>query len=194
MNKKAFVLLESILYISFLILDLKHIDSTYIKYAGIILCFIYALTNRKKLISVAMLFTLISDLFLLVLNRHYELGLLSFIVVQILYSYFLGNINNTYFNRFLIIRIIVLLLGTLILYIIGNLSFINELVLIYFSNELINMVHAYVNKSTLLCIGLVLFVLCDICVGLHNINATNHIVALLMWFFYLPSQVLIALS
>ena len=48
-------------------------------------------------------------------------------------------------------------------------------------------------------LGLTLFVGCDLCVGLFNARLSGslplHLLVYLgMWFFYLPSQVLIALS
>ena len=47
-------------------------------------------------------------------------------------------------------------------------------------------------------IGLLLFVGCDVCVGLHNLTGTPAPLAAFaqvgMWLFYLPSQVLIVLS
>ena len=45
-------------------------------------------------------------------------------------------------------------------------------------------------------VGLGLFFLCDLCVGLHNLpqNALSGFASLAMWAFYLPGQVLIVLS
>ena len=175
-------------------MDLSKIDSTYVKYAGIILCLIYAIYNRKKNRIIAMSFTLIADFFLLVLNSHYEIGLLSFIIVQITYFYFLGNIDKGYFNMFLLIRGFVAIAGGLILLLLNNLTLLNELVLIYFSNLVLNAIQSYLCGQKTLTIGLILFICCDICVGLHNINAALSLATFLMWVFYLPSQVLIVIS
>lgn len=192
--KKVFIIIESILYISFLILDLIKINTTYIKYAGIILCLIYALYNKKKYQTISFIFTAIADYFLLVILSHYEIGLLSFIIVQLVYFYFLGNINKAYFNMFLYIRGMVIIIGTLLLMIFNSMSLINELVLIYFSNLVFNTIEAWLIGKKTLAIGLSLFVCCDICVGLFNINSANSIALYLSWFFYLPSQVLIGLA
>ena len=102
MKTKNFLIIQFLIYISFIVLDILKIDSTYIKYAGIILCLIYAIYNKKKNRTIAMCFTLIADFFLLILNDHYEIGLISFIIVQLTYFYFLGNINKGYFNMFLL--------------------------------------------------------------------------------------------
>lgn len=192
--KKPFIIIESIIYVTFLVLDLLKVDSDYIKYLGIILCLIYAIYNRKKHQTISMTFTLIADYFLLLRLDHYEVGLISFICAQITYFYFLGNMDKSYFNMFLFIRGFVILAGTLLLNMTSNLILLNELVLIYFSNLVFNCIQAYVVHNKTLAIGLTLFICCDICVGLFNINAANSVAALLMWFFYLPSQVLICLA
>lgn len=194
MKNKHFILAEFLIYIGFIILDLLHINSTYIKYLGIILCLGYALLSGKKHRSVAMIFTLIADFFLLILDSHYEIGLVSFIIVQFIYLYFLGNYDRGYFNMFLLIRGFIIATGTLLLIIFKNLTLINELVLIYFSNLVLSTIQSYLLPNRLLSIGLTLFVCCDICVGLHNINAAYTLATFLMWFFYLPSQVLIVIS
>jgi hypothetical protein len=42
--------------------------------------------------------------------------------------------------------------------------------------------------------GLWLLMFCDLNVALYNTIASNHITGLLMWFFYLPSQLLLSMS
>lgn len=175
-------------------MDLLKINSDYIKYIGIVLCFLYAIYNKKKYQIISMLFTLVADYFLLLKLDHYEMGVTSFIFAQITYYYFLGNIDKSYFNVFLFIRGFIIIVGTLLLDITSNLTLLNELVLIYFSSLVFNCIQAYLIHNKVFAIGLTLFVCCDICVGLFNINAANSLAAFLMWFFYLPSQVLIVLS
>lgn len=192
--KKSFLLIEVLIYLLFIIFDLLKISSTYIKYFGIILCFIYTICNHKKFQSLAMAFTLIADFFLLVLNDYYEVGVLSFVVVQIIYLIFIKNINNKNFSKFLLARILLMIIGFVILFITNNISLLNVLVIIYFSNLLLNTFQSYTIKNNTLAVGLTLFVCCDICVGLHNILPQDTIATFLMWVFYLPSQVLIVLS
>jgi hypothetical protein len=43
-------------------------------------------------------------------------------------------------------------------------------------------------------LGMTLFLLCDINVGLYNLSNGNNIFRILIWVFYLPSQALLALS
>lgn len=191
MSKKSFIIIESILYLAFLTIDLLNGDSTWLKFTGIVLCFAYTLKNAKKIRAVAMFFTLIADTCLLVINDYYEIGIAVFIIVQLLYSHFLGNIDKAFYSRMLIFRFIVVALMTALLIFNKKITIMNELIVLYFSNILINTLHAYLSDQKALAIGFTLFVLCDICVGLYNINAANSIAAFGMWLFYLPSQVLI---
>ena len=96
--KKAeilFIVLQMILYVTFLTIDLNEGSVTlskWIKYSIIILCFCYALFFGKGVdkgiifsMKLALLFTLISDLFILILD-YYFVGVLTFIVAQQLYA------------------------------------------------------------------------------------------------------------
>lgn len=193
MVKRSFIISEVCLYLLFITMDLLNINSTYIKYLGIFLCFLYAvITNKKRVVSC--LFTLIADFFLLVIDKYYEVGLLAFIVVQLAYLYFLGNNKKRYLKGFIIFRCVVVVAGLIVLYFSKNMSLLNVLVLIYFSSLFINTIQSYTQDNLLFKIGLTLFVCCDICVGLHNISSSYTVASFMMWVFYLPSQVLIALS
>ena len=197
MSKKLFIISEIFIYFIFIILDILNINSTYIKYLGIIFCFIYSFNSRNKLFRLSTLFTLIADLFLLVLDSNYELGVTSFIVVQIIYVILLNGLDTNYFKQFLFLRLFILVIGLVILYLTNSLSMLNVLVIIYFSNLFVSAIESFLTKNKLLFIGLSLFVCCDVCVGLHNLNVSNFIynfATFMMWVFYLPSQVLIVLS
>lgn len=193
MKKKTiiFIIIESLLYLSFLILDIKQINTTYIKYLGIFLCFIYTLTNKTQYGKIALFFTCLADLFLLVLNKYYLVGVFLFIIVQVTYIFYLNSINiNTYFGY----RIILPVIGCVFLSFTNNISILNIFSIFYFSQLLISALSLINKKHKLLCLGLCLFICCDICVGLHNIYPTNFLIAYGQWFFYLPSQVIIAIT
>lgn len=76
----------------------------------------------------------------------------------------------------------------------------------YYANLILNVIFAFVGRrDTLLAIGLLLFLLCDTCVGLGNLYAylpvneaaLNRVLygyCNLAWVFYSPSQVLLSLS
>lgn len=193
-KKGLFLSVESIIYITFIVFDLTGLNSIYIKYLGIMLCFLFALLNRKRYISITLLFTLISDYFLLIRNDNYLVGIISFIIVQFIYFLYLEN-NNC--KKYIKIRIFIYFL-IVIVSIFFKLNILYCLTLLYFSTLITNTISSYTNKDLIIfSYGLTLFIGCDICVGLFNILPIGKIymiVSLLMWVFYLPSQVLIALS
>lgn len=186
-----FIIIESIIYITFIILDILRIDSSYLKYLGIVLCLLYSLLNKNIIISIAMFFTLISDYFLLLTNDHIIMGLFTFILVQSIYWFYLYKQKC---DSFTLIRIIIYALIIFILSI-YKYDILYILALLYFSTLIMNVISSYTNKKLIiLSIGLTLFVGCDICVGIHNIASAEllyEIATFGMWVFYLPSQVLI---
>ena len=193
-KKKLFIGIEAIIYFSFIFLDLYGRNSIYLKYLGIIICFVYALINKKFYISIALFFTVIADYFLLVIDSHYILGVISFIFVQIVYFLYLKKNNCDLFIKIRILIIIIIVLVSLLF----KIDILYCLTLCYFSVLVINCISSYTNKNLrIFSIGLTLFILCDISVGLFNILPSGTlytIVSFLMWIFYLPSQVLISLS
>ena len=262
-----FVLVGLIMYVCFLFLDLMSksvIMSRNIKFSIILLCFCYALIQRKSAgkgiifcSKIALLFTLISDLFLLILD-YYTLGVITFIIVQQLYGVRLkleeccnqiakkeisrkeidkkGITDNTMTKginlfkqavnnkigklllRKLSYRILVQVAITLVIVIVLLLSHVtlDGLLLVsifYFICIVTNTISAVKaawslprNRSNVLfAMGMVLFLLCDINVGLFNLSGfivmpdglatfANSVSAILMWTFYAPSQLLITLS
>ncbi len=193
---KYFLIIEIILYIIFLTLDLtKHYSATTpFKYISLVLCFIFSLYSSlhhgDKQISIALFFTMLADWFLLVLNNYNVIGLICFIIVQLIYMIKLGN-------DLWILRII---LPILTIFLTNITNTIDILAIIYFSQLLINTIIAwkdYKNVGFIFAIGLTLFVCCDTCVGLFNITdigLVHEFTRIGMWLFYLPSQVLIVLS
>jgi len=190
MKKRAFIIIELVIYISFMISDIFNgFETTNIKYIGIILCLLYSLFNKSKNGIIAFVLTLEADYYLLIKDDNYSIGIFFFILTQLFYAYYLNKNNiKTYLPFRIIIPIIFMIF-------IKPLNLTNILVSIYFPQLLINCLSSIQNKKQrLLTYGFILFVLCDIFVGMHNIEITNKYYALAQWFFYLPSQVLIALS
>lgn len=260
----VFAAVQLLLYISFIILDLtgKKVGlSNAVKFATICLCFCYVLSlrNHNRSISytmkAAMLFTLISDLFILLLD-YYLYGIFTFIIVQLLYNYRISshNASSTYYaakseedeaiskaipvenargkassditdkailglaGKIFIGRLIIQLILSacicLLLALLG-IELVSLLIaaVIYFTGLTINTIRAFaaaIKESgdismRLFAAGLLLFLLCDINVGLFNLSsfielprdiysAVYSISSVLMWGFYTPSQTLISLS
>ena len=124
-------------------------------------------------------------MFLLVINDYYEVGLIFFIVVQLIYFFHLTKQTN--YKFFIFVRLLFIVIGLFILIKIDYFDLLNILVIFYFSNLLINTIQSYSTNSILLKVGLSLFVCCDICVGMFNIFNSGVLFELssyLMWIFY----------
>lgn len=195
--------MEGGLYAAFLSLDLLGLSgrSLWIKYSGILLCLLYALLCALRggswHIFFALLLTAGADLFLLVLNRFYFLGLSLFLMVQLLYLLYLRRQGA---GLGLPLRLGLALAMLLAVCFSGLFSPVNLLAGLYFSQLLANAFLAWRGPAPLLfSLGLSLFIGCDLCVGLFNLQSLipaglYQAAALGMWLFYLPSQVLIALA
>lgn len=193
----VFLALECLLYAVFLSLDLtgRGGQTLWLKYAGILLCLLYALLltvrGGDRLVFFALLFTAGADWFLLVKNQHLELGLVLFLVVQTLYLLRLRRLGAG--SHFFLRWVLALLLG-LAVFFFRLVSPLNLLVALYFSQLLSNTILAWSLRKWVFAIGLTLFVCCDICVGMYNLGILHAFTSVGMWLFYLPSQVLIVLS
>lgn len=211
----AFVLAETAIYITYLIYELSYgINLIYLKYAGIITCLLFAgvgiffYGKDGITVTVALAFTVVSDLFILVLNTYYEVGICTFIVVQICYFVRIYMINGKkpYISLGVRLGVVAVLLAVL-----GGLGMLKSAVVvlsaIYFPQLAINAVESAMlirldKKYIAFFIGLVLFAICDICVGVDNMAAVGgalpsdiqYFVNKTIWIVYLPAQVLIVLS
>ena len=201
----AFLIVEGILYALFLAMDLTAWrDGTIpIKYFGILLCLGFALLacvkwEGDKLVPIALALTAIADWFLLVRNDHYPIGIALFLCVQGVY---LLRLRSWGAGDAWPLRAGLALAACAGLYILHLATLVNLLAGLYFSQLLSNAVLAWTRPGPLrraFALGLTLFAGCDLCVGLFNTlppaSPLYLPVSVGMWFFYLPSQVLIALS
>ena len=214
----VFILLEIALYLSFLFIDkgifVTRIESSTLKYASISLCLtfsLYCLIRKRKmvncLIPIALVFTLISDYFLLFNTNQnlYVYGLNTFIITQLIYFAFILYLRKSKLE--LLINLLVRSLLTIAA--LGAAFYLNYsdvltiLALVYFVELLSNFLYSafliMLDKEYLIfSLGLLLFIGCDINVGLNNVHLFEGIdyslVNFLMWVFYLPSQVLLSLT
>ncbi len=179
----AFLGLEAALYAVFLTTDLTGGSGDPVKYASIAVCLVFsvlfACRGGSRLMPAAMALTLGADTFLLLLNDHYGAGVALFCGVQA--------------------RLVLVLGAWAGLWALGLLSPLNLLAAVYFTNFLLNACQAVPLHSPLFSVGLWLFLLCDVCVGIRNqpelfpgwLAAFAQVG---MWLFYLPGQVLLVLS
>ena len=219
--KKVFLILvllvELFLYTLFLYFDFNDINieiSNWLKYVGIIICFLASLipifsknsAKSQYFIPFSLFFTLVSDYFLLINTDKnlYIFGVVIFIIVQLSYFIYIETLkkNKTSFLISLIFRIV---LSSMLIIILSILQFdlLSIVSACYFVELLMNFITSLslikINKCFLIfSIGLLLFIGCDISVGLTNLDLfeghIKNLVSNLMWIFYLPSQVLISFS
>lgn len=227
-----YILAEILLYGSFLYIDIKQKASynlsAQLKFTGIALCFLYVLISSDylkhktdiRILRLALFFTLISDLFILMLDLYLP-GMVSFCVVQALYLIRLGLWNKredklktrvVILKKFL--RNIILTLAIFIILAIFQLK-LETLIFVscfYFVGILFNVFDSMVTAiryrfkyQLLYSCGMVLFLLCDINVGVFNLTGfvsvnsgwfpqLYNFSVIAMWLFYLPAQVFISLS
>lgn len=210
-----------LLYINILILDISggniYWYSNNIKFFCIFLCFITTLSIGRKGISIrdtaflqlGLFFTIISDFFLVILNWN-TLGIAVFCVVQELYIIrYYPKINIQKLLKFTLL-VILFILSCKILFprinLLYTVAFIYAVFLVksvfYSFKALTNNTLPKINCA-MVSIGMSLFFLCDINVAASNILYTLNSIAFaqvinisefLIWFFYIPSQILLTLS
>jgi uncharacterized membrane protein len=168
----------------------------------------------------------VSDLCLLLLD-YYQYGVLSFIVVQQLYGIKLDyeraermsyrEDNKRRFLEFFLRFFVQAVLTALVCFILKSQGIVLEMLLVitvfYFISIVTNVIRAVMNAhrsknrigSRIFAAGMILFLLCDINVGIFNLtdylslpqtlyDRLYALSSILMWTFYAPSQLLISLS
>lgn len=202
----VFLLAEGVLYAALLFADLvlPGVNSTWLKYSGILLCFLLSLLasfhHGDKLVAWAMVLTLGADTFLLLLDRWYLAGILLFYGVQVIYLLRLAQVNGgcpMLLARMLLFSALLLLLLRL-----DAFTPITAAAALYIAHFFVNVLQSLSLRERggrLFSWGLLLYFCCDICVGIYNTPALfpapiYSAAGIGMWLFYLPGQVLITLS
>lgn len=227
---KVIVGIILILYVFFLYMDFCNmkifISSKYIKYLCILLCFLLSILFTKipfinivkyrdiLLLELALFITAIADLCLVILDFHI-LGVIFFSLVQITYCvrYTVKKVKITLINFFITFQFIVLLYAITSIFIekINVLIPVSLFYTICLITSVIKAIKAWKNdlypspNKYMVIFGMILFLLCDICVALSNLTEILPLTGdfiirmqktstLLIWFFYVPSQLILALS
>jgi len=204
-------------YITFLYLDfsgsnLNHVYSASIKYFSVIMCFFNTIFITKKghdktdtvLLQCAMLLTISAD-FLLLFTDHFVTGIALFCLIQTTYIIRHSRFTRLNFKAYTVTGFIFIALSSALgvlpvisvnlIYSLGTLyAFLSVCSLITAFSLLKYRIYPDETSIFIIC-GLCLLFLCDINVALYNIDILcNSIIGFLMWFFYLPSQLLLSLS
>lgn len=190
-----FLTTELFLYSAFLLLDLfSNTDTKWLKFAAVLLIALMSFLSDNKTITAALCITATADIFLLILNQWYGVGIFLFIIVQLLYSWSMKA------KKTVCAQILVALLSALIFIISRKVEYWACGYIIVF---LVNLIHACFlysrsksKQDFLFLLGLALFFCCDLCVGYYNIGngALWAFSRIAMWGFYLPGQIFILVS
>lgn len=232
--KYILMVIQLVLYGSFIRLDIFGLNialSNRFKFTLVVLCFLHVLISRYRnrsrehsYLIYALLFTVVSDIFIL-LSEYYFYGVLTFILVQQLHGIRITELYNREISvdkqtnsyrevpaRLLFQVTLAMSVGFILWMININIDALLVASVFYFISLCTNVVRSlrlslsYPKRRDIkyYAIGLVLFLLCDISVGLfnlsdflplsHNYQIIYNISSILMWVFYAPSQVLISLS
>lgn len=200
--RKVFIIIEIIAYAVIVTCDVSGAwNANALKFAAIALCLAYSgfasARGGDKLVTAALAFTLCADVFLLLLDSSYAVGVALFCLVQGVYFVRICKSNGG--RSLWSLRIALFAAAMAVLCFAKMLSPLNVLAAFYFTSFACNLLQSFSMKNRLFTIGLALFICCDICVGIHNMPnilpaAVYELAAVGMWLFYLPSQVLISLS
>jgi uncharacterized membrane protein YhhN len=204
-----FVALEAVLYI--LILTTGGKTLIWSEFISIILCFTFALLHcAKPLMIGGLAMTVCADFCLVVCDPIQQLwGMVFFLGAQTFYAVLLHR--QGLHKGLLIARLaLTVAVEAVAILILGeNTDALALVSMCYYVNLIMNMVCAFARfrDNRLMAMGFVLFILCDTVIGLqvaaggylpipegsliHKIIFSGFH---LSWFFYLPSQVLLALS
>lgn len=161
--------------------------------------------SRCRWIVLALLLTLTADVFLILLDTHYLLGVCLFCAVECCYALFLTDKNHR--ARDVCLRLGIYAAVCAVLWGMGVLDSLTLASAFSMVQLSLNVLFAWTRRGhkpgrTMLALGLSLFWCCDACVGLRNIGAylpgfpmqIASAAAAAIWWFYLPAQVLILLS
>ena len=205
----VFIAMETVLY--YLILTSGGKLLIWSEYISIILCFLFAMVCfQKPLLMGGLAMTVCADFCLVVCDPIQQLwGMEFFVMAQMLYALYLHRqgLHMSLLAVRLALSVAVEIVAVVILG--ENTDALALVSVLYYVNLIMNMVCAFARfrNNRLLAIGFVLFILCDTVIGLQvaaggylPITEGSIVHKLifsgfhLSWFFYLPSQVLIALS
>lgn len=190
----------------------------YYCFVSILLCLVFTLVFSIYdidgiLTIMALLFTVISDIFLVLVEPRIQwIAMTTFSAVQILYfARLLLNVKKKYIKWHLLVRGITVFVVEIITVIVlkEKIDYVSLISMFYFANIICNLILSLlqIKVNPVFAVGLALFVCCDLLIGLNsamgvyiNVSPDSFIYKLanpsinLAWLFYIPSQVLIAIS
>ena len=212
----AFIAIELVLYFVIQTVSNKYFGIP--TYISVLLAFCFSFVcytaprgERPYFVNIALLFTLGADFCLVVLTPAEELiGVSVFIGAQICYFLYIivrerGALLYTHITLRVLVTALAALLPKLLLG--DEVDALSTVSVVYYSVLALNLVFSLFHRDLrLFSLGLFLFALCDLSIGLENlsdyfslgnngfIQAVENTELNLAWIFYLPSQVMISAS
>jgi hypothetical protein len=191
----SFILTEGAIYICFMIMDFFpscYFVSSCFKYAAVVICFLSFIKIKDPIITLGQFSVVIADFFLL-FTGYNETGIIFYLLVHLCYFFHISHKQSW--------LIAAPILCSLIGYIYSG-SAIIGLVGSYAVITVINIIRSVLAHKKVFSAGLVLLCCCDTCVLFFNMSLHIEVLSiilpsffpLLMWMFYLPSQILITLD
>ena len=209
----AFLLIEGGLFAVILIREATGPDETALRFLSVAVAAFFAaelfIMRRGKeqlLLLFAMIFTVAADVFLVLLDRHYELAVGLFLIAQCLHGVRILIGGKRKILPSVIARVSLSVLSIIALLIFKFFALLTVLGVLYAAEILMNFIDSGLSirrekRFILSFVGFFLFILCDVTVGLNGIGRgfgipenVLRVLSDLTWVFYLPSQVLIVLS
>ncbi len=205
----AFLLIELTLYI--LLLSFGGTIRVCCEFASIVLCFLFALIHRSNaLVVCGLACTVMADFFLVVCTPTRQLwGMVCFLGTQTFYAVMLQRSGKNKLLLFIRLVLIAAAEITAALVLKDRLDVLVVVSMCYYASLVANIIESFARffRHKLFAVALVLFLLCDTVIGLQSAavaylpipesSLIHRIIFMdfhLSWFFYLPSQVLIALK
>lgn len=154
------------------------------------------------LFGAALLLTLLADTLLVLLDIRHTAGVFLFCCVQILYGFILYHrLPESRGKKKWLLSFFLLLIVPAAA---AETGLLEALALFCFARLITNVIMAFclakqthLLRDRLFAAGLLLFLGCDLCVGLRNLPVTRNIqdaAYAVNWLFYIPSQVLLVVS
>lgn len=210
--KKAFIAIETILYVAFVLLELKYGFNKLVlslHFCSILCTIVYVLSRSKKEFDQWDLFV-VKCIYLVLLptdiicefTTFLLAGVIGYLIITLLYAYRMRKTLKHFTFIPFVGAIIILAAAKLGV----GLNAVLCIGIIYYICFITNVISVWLcSKNRLFQIGLTLFFLSDIHVFLQKINGmttltgnllyyVNNYVDLMIWVFFLPAQVVIALS
>ena len=225
-TRRLLVCTICLLFIIFLSIQVYEIDffvsANMLKLSSVVLCLTISIVSSPLgkqskntfLLQLGLIFTIMADYIFLIHNDDYIFAIGLFSMVQIIYSlrYREGNEAERVMG-FIIIYLLIVILYKLVNKNLADIDFIIFIGIFYGICLITSLREAwglykddpYNSSNKMILFGMVLFLLCDINLGLNyifnQVQASSYILNLIrsissisIWVYYLPSQILLSLS